>query len=221
MNNNIFADNNFRKILEEQIKNLGKNRMPIPNTNEDFPEDNICIDNIERMVKEMGKGVFNPDPFMFQKLQKLRNQQEVQISGESYPKVNVSKNDSSFIIRAYIPGIRKSDIDIAINDNKLTISSSAEIKSKASMTDEFCLIKEFDDSSNILDKSSDSDFSSYLPFPKLLKDDKLSRVADTAYDDKEASESFNIKHEKEKCKRKVMNHLAELRQKEKAAGMAF
>jgi HSP20 family protein len=150
MNNNIFADNNFRKILEEQIKALGKNRMPIPNTNEDFPEDNMCIDNIERMVKEMGKGVFNPDPFMLQKLQKLRNQQEVQISGESYPKVNVSKNDSSFIIRAYIPGIRKSDINIAINDNKLTISSSAEIKSKASMTDEFCLIKEFDDSSNIL-----------------------------------------------------------------------
>ena len=152
MNNNIFADNNFRKILEEQIKALGKNRMPTPNTNEGFPEDNMCIDNIERMVKEMEKGVFNPDPFMFQKLklQKLRNEQEVQISGESYPKVNVSKNDSSFIIRAYIPGIRKSDIDIAINDNKLTISSSAEIKSKASMTDEFCLIKEFDDSSNIL-----------------------------------------------------------------------
>ena len=150
MNKNIFVDNDFRKILEEQIRTFGKNRMPIPNTNGHFPEDIVCIDSIEKMVKEMGKGVFNPDPFMFQKLQKLRNQQDVQISGESYPKVNISKNNSSFIIRAYIPGIRKSDIDIAINDNNLTISSSAEIKSKASMTDEFCLIKEFDDSSNIL-----------------------------------------------------------------------
>ena len=54
------------------------------------------------------------------------------------PNVDVIEREKDILIRAELPGFKKDEIDISLNDNSLTIKASTESKSTEEEGDYFC-----------------------------------------------------------------------------------
>lgn len=77
---------------------------------------------------------------IFNSISRPRRQYRV-LSGQVNPRANISKDESGFQISLAAPGLSRSDFDIEISENVLTISSENNVKNENSLRQEYSFNK--------------------------------------------------------------------------------
>ena len=77
---------------------------------------------------------------IFDTISKPRNKYKI-VTGQINPKANISKDESGYQISLAAPGLSRSDFDIEISENVLTISSENNVKNENSLRQEYSFNK--------------------------------------------------------------------------------
>lgn len=83
--------------------------------------------------------------------------------GTSMPAVNISENEKEFHLEVAVPGLKKEDLEVSLENNVLTISSETKSESETKDKDEKVTRKEF----------SYSSFKRSFRLPENVKNDKV------------------------------------------------
>ena len=82
-------------------------------------------------AKPLGTSILGDDlDNMFQGFFRPVNSLRSLDSGDLIPPLDISENETSYTIRADIPGVKKEDIEVTLHDGLLSITASTEEKSE-------------------------------------------------------------------------------------------